>query len=291
LPISALLAHRTDTNPTAGKSSSAPSRELEGVRLNHGALKSVTIVQTADKQDFKVVFIKGAARDAAQEDKLLDAPADKTNPVIINHYKQHPKDPLQEAAEDTVRYFHKVFHGITSHDPQVRETNQALTLVSRYGAANAKRIVDFTAAQAAKTKFSPQHFGSILAYVSRAMADATPHREESTAAERPGPVAPTTATTREPRYLKGTQRLAILTAEQLAKRMAATRAELFREIPFLAQRSRPGGKLAEDMVRTRLIRTLDTEVMDLVPQDTLKLPEPLAKILALGAEQKSDLSR
>ena len=41
--------------------------ELQGVRLNHGLLKSATIVETTDGQDYKVVFVKGASRDAAEK--------------------------------------------------------------------------------------------------------------------------------------------------------------------------------------------------------------------------------
>ena len=50
-----------------------------------------------------------------------------------------------------------------------------------------------------------------------------------------------------------------LTAEQYRVRFEDARATLFREVPFLAERSRPGSKLEEEMVRARLIRQLASE--------------------------------
>ena len=44
--------------------------------------------------------------------------------VVVNHYAQ-VKDSGDMQAEELVRHFHRVFHAVTSHEPQTRETNQA----------------------------------------------------------------------------------------------------------------------------------------------------------------------
>src|ERR1019366_7000795 len=144
-------------------------KELQGIRLNHGLLKSATIVETSDGEDYKVVFIKGTARVLEmmpEEAAVLPDVGD----VVVNHYAQ-VKDSGDLQAEELVRHFHRVFHAVTAHEPQTRETNQALALVSQYGLEKAKHVVDFAAIEAARTKYSPQNFGAVLNYVSRAAAD------------------------------------------------------------------------------------------------------------------------
>ena len=43
-----------------------------------------------------------------------------------------------------------------------KETNQALSLASRHGLEKAKHIVNFAAAEAARTDFAPRNFGAVL---------------------------------------------------------------------------------------------------------------------------------
>jgi hypothetical protein len=111
-------------------------KELQGIRLNHGVLKSATIVETADGEDHKVVFIKGAAQVSEVEaEETVALPA--LGEVVVNHYAR-VKGASDLQAEELVRHFHKVFHGVSAHEPQTRECNQALTLVSQYGLEKAK---------------------------------------------------------------------------------------------------------------------------------------------------------
>jgi hypothetical protein len=256
-------------------------KELQGIRLNHGLLKSATIVETSDGEDYKVVFIKGTARVLEmmpEEAAVLPSVGD----VVVNHYAR-TKSSGDLQAEELVRHFHKVFHAVTAHEPQTRETNQALTLVSQYGLEKAKHVVDFAAVEAARTKYSPQNFGAVLNYVSRAVADFDQEYAQKSTAP-----APTRAeqTKSEPSWPRGERRLAVLTADQHKIRFEQAKAELFRQVPFLAGRSASGGNLVDSMVRSHVIRRLDQESMDMLPLDALNLPEPLGRILTVGTVEK-----
>jgi hypothetical protein len=233
--------------------------ELQGIRLNHGLLRSATIVETADGQDYKVVFVKGASRDA------VPAPDDPALPgqeaVVINHYAK-AKDDGRLQAEELVLYFHKTFHGITAHAPQLKETNQALSLVSQYGLVKAKHIVNFAVVEAAKTKFAPRNFGAVLNYVSAALADLDRHKQ-SAGKRASMPTPPPWH--QQPEWVRGERRASALTIEQYGLRFERAKAELFKHRPFLAHRWKPGSALHERVIRARVVHALDGEIMDLMP--------------------------
>ena len=122
-----------------------------------------------DGQDYKVVFTKSATHPVELEaGETAELP--ETDEVVVNHYAQ-VKDIRQTQAEELVRYFHKAFHGVDTHEPQVKESNQALTLVSQYSLEKAKYLIDFVRAEAGKTNFQIQHFGAVINYASRGIAD------------------------------------------------------------------------------------------------------------------------
>jgi hypothetical protein len=137
--------------------------------------------------------------------------------------------------------------------------------------------------EAARTKYSPQNFGAVLNYVSRAVADFDQEYAQKSTAP-----APTRAeqTKSEPSWPRGERRLAVLTADQHKIRFEQAKAELFRQVPFLAGRSASGGNLVDSMVRSHVIRRLDQESMDMLPLDALNLPEPLGRILTVGTVEK-----
>src|ERR1051325_9873079 len=108
--------------------------------------------------------------------------ADTAAEVVINHYQKQKSQPVLEA-EELVGYFHQSFHGVDSHEPQDRETSQALSLVSQHGLEAAKHIVDLTRAEAAKTNYQIQHFGAVLNYASRAVAALEQQRQKEERAQ------------------------------------------------------------------------------------------------------------
>jgi hypothetical protein len=139
-----------------------------------------------------------------------------------------------------------------------------LALVAQFGLEKAKHVVDFAAVEATRTKYSPQHFGAVLSYVSRACADYDRRQSQPPSRKAPEPV-PVVRRQPEKHWPKGEARLAILTADQYRVRFEHSKVELFRQNPFLAQRWKEGNPIHERMIRSRLVQTLDAEVMDLVP--------------------------
>jgi hypothetical protein len=143
-------------------------KELQGIRLSKGVLKSATVMKTVDGKDYKVQFTKIIPfHNEAALEKAVDGVAAPA--IVINHYSEE-KTGLRLDAEELVKYFHKLFHDVDSHGPLSKETEQALVLITQHGSAAARQIVDFAHGEASRTNYSIQHFGAVLSYASRAMA-------------------------------------------------------------------------------------------------------------------------
>src|SRR5207247_269563 len=141
--------------------------ELTGIMLTTGVLKSATIEKTKDGKDYKAVFQKVAR--VALEENGPDTRFVAVTPVVINDYSK--RTPLTTEAEKLVRYFHKTFHEVDTHVLQSKEVSQALSLISQHGPEACQHIIDFARAEAKKTNYPIQHFGAVINYASRAMAD------------------------------------------------------------------------------------------------------------------------
>jgi len=237
--------------------------ELRGIRLNHGVLKSANIEETKDGKDYKVVFIKGS-RDQAE---ALEAPSlEPVADIVVNHYARS-QDPRQLEAESLVRYFHETFHGVRTHEPQLKETNQALALIAQHGPKDCRHIVEFARQESLRTSYPAQHFGAILSYASRALAEL--NRQERQAAV---PVKPAIVPVSRPQYDRGERRLAELNQEDYDRRFEKTRAILLQDNRFLAGRPDRMGSILSQMVRARMIRDLDQESMELIVFDPTLAP-------------------
>lgn len=244
-----------------------PVAELQGRRLSTGVLKSIGIERTKDGRDYKVVFQKGRAAVVRELDEVTvpEAKPDQHSAVVVNDYsKRH--DPLVGKARELLLHFHKSFHGVDNHHAQTRETGQALALISQYGMERAKHLIDFAKSAVSASNYTPQTFGGILQYTSRALADFDRQR---TAAPRPVPVA--AAQTERQRHEKqqrdrGELRLSVLTEEQVQARFAQARVELLRDNPFMA-RQPEGSRIHEGAIRAWVIRQLAQEPMDLLVID------------------------
>jgi hypothetical protein len=253
--------------------------ELHGVRLSTGVLKIATIQKTVDGKDYKTIFkkIASAEVESMSEDELPPA-------VVIHHYAKSA-DPLTAQSQEVVRLFHRLVHHLESHEPQSKELGQALTLIGQFGFEKAKHVVEYASSKAGETNFNMQHFGAVLSYASRASADFD--RLQSPAPTRRAPDrVPVVRREPEKHWPRGEARLAVLTADQYRARFEEAKAELFRQVPFLAGRSQSGGNLVDSMVRSHVVRRLDGEVMDLLSLEAMTLPEPLGRILAAGAAEK-----
>lgn len=160
-------------------------------------------------------------------------------------------------AEELVRYFHQIVHGVDQHLPQSKELGQAVSLITQYGFEQSRFVVEYAAGKAGETGFAMQHFGAVLSYASRAVADfaarqkrANPNRERSQNGS--GSVAGLTKQT-DP-LLRGRARLDILSPQQFAERYDKTKVELFARVPFLAQRSRRQDLVSKSTLGDSLLR-------------------------------------
>ena len=234
--------------------------ELHGVRLSTGVLKIATIQKTVDGKDYKTIFKKTAS---AQIESMTE---DEQPPTVVIHHYAKSSDPLTTQSQEVVRLFHRLVHNVESHEPQSKELGQALTLIGQYGFEKAKHVVEYASSKAGETNFNMQHFGAVLSYASRASADFD--RLQSPSPYRKVPV-PVPVVRREPEKHRpsGEVRLVVLTADQYRLRFNQAKTEVFRQNPFLAQRWKEGSPIHEKMIRSRMVQTLDTEVMDLVPLD------------------------
>lgn len=247
-----------------------PLKEILNLRISTGVIAVATIVKTNDKKDYKIIVEKSAASKADQIEVgagelpisqiLLEQPGQK---VVINDYRV--RDQVQLQAEELVQHFHKTFHGVDNHDPQSKETGQALSLVSQYGLETSKWIVDFARAEAAKTNYQMQHFGGVLNYTSRAVAALDLHRKQEEKAKTIQEEQARRLERDQQKWERGERRLAALTPEQYQARFEAAQKQLYVEFPKLAHMvlGRKDSKIHEGMIRARMIRQLEHEDMDL----------------------------
>lgn len=244
--------------------------ELTGIMLTTGVLKSATIEKTKDGKDYKAVFQK-SARVAFVENPEPETRF-TTPALVINDYSKQ-SDPLTAEAERLVRYFHKVFHGVDAHSPQSKETSQALSLISQHGPEACQHVIDFARAEAEKTNYPIQHFGAVLSYASRALAEKHQKREDPPLPiHRPAQPARLVETAAQ---VRGEYRLAVLTREQSEVRFEKAKAELQAQTPFLARHWKDGSETYDKMIRGRVIRALAAECMGLAlidPDSRAKYP-------------------
>jgi hypothetical protein len=250
-------------------------RELQGIRLSSGVIKTATIEKTVDGKDYKVSFSKGPVSERLNVAAEI-LPGPKAVPVIINDYTKQ-KDPTIIQAEELVKHFHKIFHRVENHSALSKETSQALTLITQHGLDKAKSVIDFAHTESAKTNFQIQHFGGVLAYASRALAA---FDRSKAAAERPARPAAKSARPEQPTWSRGERRFAILTFEDEQARLGRARAELLQKNTFLA-RWKDGSSIHYEMIRSRVIRELDQECMDIIRIDGQTDPVAICRNLGL----------
>jgi hypothetical protein len=243
-------------------------KELDGIRLSSGILRSANVEKTNDGKDYKVVFSKAATlRIEVVAEETFEMLA--ASPVVINNYSDR-KDPLTEQAKELVRYFYRVFHSVDSHQPRSKETAQAFSLISQHGLEQAQSIVRFAHDEAAKTSFNVQHFGAILSYTSRALAAQSRKQAEEQLPTDAVPQARPLPQERQT-WERGEARLALLTERQYQARFEEAKTRLLRENPSMAVLLKTGSKILESTIRARVVRELDSE-----PRDLILLPPALS---------------
>ena len=160
-------------NPSNRKQMLTPAlKELEGAFLTTGMISSATLERTKDNKDYKVVFKKSrrllpvnASVEEQQESKVVEQSVEAVPSAEFRN------DSFNREAKELVAYFHSLFQ------PQVQKIyfnskaiDQAISLIANLGRERARFVVEFSAKVAPQTNYSPQTFGGILQYTSRAMA-------------------------------------------------------------------------------------------------------------------------
>lgn len=144
--------------------------ELRGVSLTTGVITAIGIEKAQDKKDYKLMVSKGSTLFKQAEIRKLTPRRGATSQGI-----PAASSPTAAQAEELVRYFHRLFHNLTQIYPQSKEISHATTLIAQHGVERAKYIVDYAHLAAAKTHYTPQTFGGIMQYISKAL----PAYEES----------------------------------------------------------------------------------------------------------------
>jgi hypothetical protein len=151
--------------------------ELRGIPLSTGTLTSATIVKTKDGKDYKVVFEKNGQLElpgVMASPPEVPATNESRGGEALTHPDAKdttPNNHLTTQARELVNHFHHVFHGVANHHISSKAINQAIALIARYGMDQARHVVDFTHQAVQETNFKMQHFGGIINYTSRAIAD------------------------------------------------------------------------------------------------------------------------
>jgi hypothetical protein len=230
--------------------------ELAGISLSTGILTVAHLEKTNDKLDYKVIFRKASHSAAALEGG--PAPEEEPGSDMVIHDYPKQKDPSVVQAEELVQYFHKLFHGVEDPPLASKEIAQALTLITQHGLEHAKHVVEFARAASERTNFKIQHFGGVLSYASRALADL--ERQQRSREESKKVIQRQTeeAQEEEQRRIRGEQRLAALTPEQYQTSYEKAKEQMFKQYPFLSGKWQDS--IHEGAIRAQMIRMLEEEV-------------------------------
>jgi len=155
-------------------------REVRGAPLTTGRIVSAELEMTKDRKDYKLVIRKATRLRSIQSNVAPEGEREEPLPP----QQLAPKHKITIQAEELVRYFYQVFHGLDASQPVSPAVGQAVTLIAQHGFEKAKYIVDFASRAAPETKYSPQTFGGILHYTSRAIADFERQKSQQEHSER-----------------------------------------------------------------------------------------------------------
>ena len=245
----------------------SPLRELVGLRISTGVISSALVEKTADKRDYKIVITK---RSAKSSDAVIESSSPEEGSgrkLVVNHYR-NGDELTRTLACELVQYFYELVHGVRNDHVPDKAVDQAITLLAKYGEEKVRHIIRFGTVAAKETNFQMQHFGGIVHYASRALAeyDRTQKQPPGQIGIPPnGPIRPAAALKRR---VVGERRLAALSTEALLIRQEQAKLAVVQKHPFLAHLGQDS-KVYQSMVRSHLVETLEHELMALVPMELI----------------------
>ncbi len=242
-------------------------KELEGIRLSSGVLKSATIEKTNDGKDYKVAFSKGAA--ARIEVGVESAPELIPPSVVINEYFAQ-KDSLQMQGEELVAEFYKRFHNVLNRGADSKQVAQAISLIVHHGFEAAQFIIEYSWKAAQETNYQPQTFGGILQYTSRALAE---YDRLKAARERINtriPAMPAEQPQNNPQAIAALERLSEEERTMLHDRV---KTNLFERYSFIARHAADKSMVVEAMIHGGMLQELERQ---LLPAESMAIDNPVA---------------
>src|SRR5262249_9669790 len=116
----------------------------------------------------------------SQKDGTSEATVAESDTADSARACQAPEDPRIGQGHALVAHFYRRFHGVEGVTPQPKELEHALRVIAAHGFDRALYLVNFTHQAAAETRYTPQTFGGILHYSTRAMAAYNTQRQHET---------------------------------------------------------------------------------------------------------------
>jgi hypothetical protein len=236
--------------------------ELRGVMMTTGVIASIAIEKTKDDKDYKLTVQKGSNLFKQAE---IRQPAKNEVPAMSEPVPR--PDAFAEQASELVCHFHKLFHAAAPAYPQSKEIAHATALAAQYGFDRAKYVVDYAHIAAAETRYTPQTFGGIMQYSSRAVAAFDENLRKKEVAARAQAEAKDRdnydalqAEVREKRRREAELRLASLPLDQFEALAAKVKSRFFDQSDWL--RGKEDSGLFQKMVRARMVTELLHEMGD-----------------------------
>ena len=256
-------------------------KELEGIRLSSGVLRSATIEKTKDGKDYKVLLSKAATPriDPRPEEEPMELAVRR---VVVNNYSER-KDALQLQGEELVQLFYSLFHGVENRSVDSRQVAQAISLIAHHGFEAARFLVEYSCTAAKETNYRPQTFGGILQYSSRAIAAYEASRE-------PSPALPVIAASRlVPEAAADTawMMLTKLADTDYQRRFEDAKAELLKN-PFIARHYNPESAVIAALIRSIMLKRLTAEEQSQGGTQPVGVPDAVDN-LEQGSESPVDL--
>jgi hypothetical protein len=221
--------------------------ELQEIPLSTGTLDLAYIEKTKDQKDYKVMFRK-TKRQFTSGATIFEE-VKKSDEANTNLLK--PTVPLTLQAVELVAQFYKTFHGVERPFPTPKEIAHAICLISNHGIERAKYVVNFSRSAAELTNYSPQTFGGILQYTSRAMKEFDYYQR----LKEIGQMEIALREAREQRELAESrsidERLKLLSAGEYERLREVVVRDLGAQFPRALER---GGTLFESAIKSRMAR-------------------------------------
>ncbi len=148
-----------------------------------------------------------------------------------------------------------------------------MTLLASHGFEKSKYVIEYSRTAAVETNFKVQHFGAVLAYASRAIADLERQQHSNEERERLLQLQAEASKAEEKSHALAEARLATMPREEYRARFEQAKAFIIQQYPNMGQllANRQTSKLHEGAIRACMRQQLEREDMS---SRLLSAPDP-----------------